>query len=81
MSIKRITISVPQAVAKRIKHAAGDSSVSAWVTDVVEERLDEAELERQWLAFYRDVKPSRRDEQRAEVLFKRLTRPRRRGAA
>ncbi|HVJ14662.1 MAG TPA: hypothetical protein VM686_04450 [Polyangiaceae bacterium] len=82
MSIKRITISVPTAVATRIKKAAGTKPVSAWVTDVIEEHLDDAELERQWQAFYREVKPSQRDVQRAEAIFKRASRPgRRRGAA
>jgi hypothetical protein len=80
MSIRRITISVPRAVAGRIKRAAGSKPVSAWVTSVIEERLDDAELERQWEAFCRDVAPRRSDERRAGVLFDRLTR-RRRGAA
>ena len=73
MSIKRITISVPDAVARRIKKAAGDAPVSAWVTDVVEGHLDETELERQWQSFYRDVNPSPTDTRRAEAIHKRLT--------
>jgi hypothetical protein len=48
MSIKRITISVPREVASRIKKAAGRVPVSAWVTDVIEEHLDDAALEKQW---------------------------------
>jgi hypothetical protein len=56
--------------------------VSTWVTELVEEHLDEAELERQWEEFYRTVAPKRADVQRAEAIFKRLTKPaRRRGAA
>ena len=82
MSIRRITISVPKEVAGRIKRAAGKQPVSAWVTDVIEERLDDAELERQWDAFYREVAPKRSDSRRADTLFRRLTRhSRRRGAA
>jgi len=82
MSIKRITISVPNALAGRIKKAAGNVPVSAWVTDALEERLNELELERQWQAFYRDANPSRKDVALAEGMFKRLTkRGGRRGAA
>jgi len=73
MSIRRITISVPEAVARRIKKAAGQRPVSTWVTDVIEEHLDDAELERQWQAFYREVSPSREDQRRASALFRRLT--------
>lgn len=82
MSIKRITISVPSTLAGRIKKAAGDLPVSAWVTDALEDRLNEVELERQWQAFYRDVNPTRRDLALADSMFKRLTkRGSRRGAA
>lgn len=82
MSIKRITISVPTETARRIKKAAGPRPVSAWLTDVVEEHLDEAELERQWQAFYADVAPSRAAQREAEAMYRRLVPPgRRRGAA
>ncbi len=82
MSIKRITISVPAATASRIKKAAGALPVSAWVTDVIEQRLNDAELERQWQAFRRDVQPSQKDVNRAKATFKRLLKPMaRKGAA
>ena len=81
MTIRRITISVPDATAARIKKAAAGAPVSAWVTDVIEEHLDDAELERQFRAFYRDVAPARADIRRANALFDRLTKPRKRGAA
>jgi hypothetical protein len=82
MTIRRITISVPEQVAGRIKKAAGNQPVSTWVTDLIEEHLDDAELERQWQAFYRDVGPRREDIRQADVKFKRLTRGSgRRGAA
>lgn len=82
MSIKRITISVPVETARRIKKAAGDRPVSAWLTDVVEGHLDEAELERQWEAFHEDVAPTKAARRTAEALYRRLTTPaRRRGAA
>ena len=78
MRIKRITISVPSDVAQRIKKAAASASVSAWVTGVIEASLNDAELERAWQAFYESVHPSRQHVQRADALFKRLTRPSRR---
>jgi len=81
MSIRRITISVPAEVAALIKKAAGSAPVSAWVTGVIEERLEDAELERQWRAFYRDVRPSRDEVRRADAMFRRLTRRGRRKRA
>jgi hypothetical protein len=82
MSIKRITISVSQDVASNIKKAAGKTPVSAWVTDVITEHLNDAELERQWQMFYSEVRPSRKDKAKAEATFRRLTKHAvRRGAA
>jgi hypothetical protein len=81
MAIRRITISVPEGVAGRIKKAAGKKPVSSWVTDLIEERLDDVELERKWQAFYRDVAPRRPDIRRADSMFGRLMGQRRRGAA
>ena len=78
MSIRRITVSVPEEVAGRIKKAAGDRSVSAWVTDLIAGHLDDAELERLWADFYRDVAPTRAEIRRADRLFDRLTRGTRR---
>ncbi len=81
MSIERITLSVPSAVAARIKKAAGDQPVSAWVTGVLEDRLDDAELERLWNEFYESVRPRRADVRRADAMFRRLTKPARRKRA
>ena len=84
MTIKRITISVPSEVAARIKKAAGKTPVSAWVTDVIEEHLDDAELERAWEAFYRDVSPSKGAQRWATGVVQKLKRnsePRKKGAA
>jgi len=81
MSIKRITISVPDDTATRIKKAADGMSVSAWVTEAVEQRLEDAEMERLWREFYRTVRPRRGDIRRADALFERLTGRRRRSAA
>lgn len=82
MSIKRITISVPEATAARIKKAAGRAPVSAWVTELIEERLDDAELERAWATFVREVAPSARHRRRADALYQRLTKaPRKKTSA
>lgn len=82
MAIKRITISVPEEVAKRIKKAAGNAPVSAWLTDLVDEHLNDAELERQWAAFVKDVAPTPADVRKAEAMYRRLVKPsRKRGAA
>ncbi len=54
MAAVRITLSVPDELAARIKAAAGEGTVSGWVVKVIEEYFEEdAELERQfdeWLA-------------------------------
>jgi hypothetical protein len=81
MSIRRITISVPVEVAARIKKAAGKAPVSAWVTGVIEDRLDDAELERLWQEFYRSVRPRREDVRRADAILRRLMKPSRRERA
>lgn len=82
MSIKRITISVPSDVASRIKKAAGRLPVSAWVTEVIEQRLDDATLEAEWQRFCAEVRPRGADTRRATSIFKRLTETsRKRGGA
>ena len=81
MSIKRITISVPGETATRIKKAAGAMPVSAWVTGIVEERLEDRELERLWQEFYQTVRPQPDDVRRADAIFDRLTKRRRRKTA
>ena len=81
MSMRRITISVTEKLGARIKHAAGATPVSTWVTKLVEAHLDDAELERRFEEFYRSVAPKRADVQRAEAMFKRLTKPTRRRSA
>jgi hypothetical protein len=80
MSIKRITISVPDEVAIRIKKAAGSTPVSAWVTGIVEERLEDRELDRLWKEFYQAVRPQPKDVRRADAIFNRLTKSRRKTA-
>jgi hypothetical protein len=81
MSIRRITFSVQPEVAKRIKKAAGVKPVSAWLTEVIEEHLDDAELERRWQEFYAAVAPLPSDRKRARTIFDDLTKNRRRRGA
>lgn len=57
MSIRRITISVPEELADRIKAAAGDEPVSAWVTELIEEHLAEEDTEALWAAFMAELEP------------------------
>ena len=73
MSIRRITISVPARTAARIKKAAGRVPVSAWVTGLIEEHIEHAELERLWQEFYESVRPQAADTKKADAMFKRLT--------
>jgi hypothetical protein len=81
MSIRRITISVPEEVAARIKKAAKGVPVSTWVTDRIAEHLDDQALDRLWIEFARDVAPTASDKRKAEALYGRLTKPARRRSA
>jgi hypothetical protein len=81
MTIRRITISVPEAVAARIKEAAGSVPISTWVTHRIEEHLDDRELLRLWAEFARDAAPTPADKKKAEAIHRRLTKPARRRSA
>jgi hypothetical protein len=75
MAIRRITISVPEELAERIKEAAGDKPVSQYVTELLERDLAEGDLEQQWQEFYREVNPSQADREWAERLLEQLAEP------
>jgi hypothetical protein len=77
MSARRITVSVPEAVALRLKKAAGKTPVSTWLTDLIEEHLDERELEGKWEAFYAGVSPDAGAARKADEILKRATRRKR----
>jgi len=82
MAIRRITISVPAQTAKKIKKAAGKVPVSAWVTELIEEKLEDEELELKWQEFYDSVNPTTKDKKRAQAMLARLSKSsRRKGAA
>ena len=74
MSIRRVTISIPEDTARRLKQAAGSIPVSAWVTRLIEEKLDDTELEQLWRAFYEDVAPGPKARRRADAILKRRAR-------
>lgn len=78
MSIRRITISVQEDVARRLKTAAGEKPVSTWVTEILLEHLDDTELERRWAEFYESVSPSAADVRKAKKLVASLRQPKRR---
>lgn len=78
MSTRRLTVSVPEATAKKLKKAALGRSVSSWVTEVIEEKLDESRLEQEWRELYEDVAPTAADRKKADAMFAELVRPRRR---
>ncbi len=81
MSIRRITISVPEEVAVRIKKAAKGTPVSTWLTDRITEHLDDEALAHLWSEFVRGVAPTTADTRKAEALYARLTRPAKRRRA
>jgi hypothetical protein len=72
MSIARVTLSVPKHVAARLKKAAGAKPVSAWVTELIEEHLDQADLEAQFRAFCARHAPTRAEEARAHDIVARV---------
>jgi hypothetical protein len=71
MSVSRITLSLPETVAIRIKKTAGRTPVSTWVTALIEDHLDERELEEKWLAFYAGVNPQPQDVRKARDIVAR----------
>jgi Arc/MetJ-type ribon-helix-helix transcriptional regulator len=81
MSTRRITISLPEPLAERLRDEVGTGNVSAFVTRAIEDCLDDAALEAEWQRFYREVAPRKEDVRRADALFARLTRKKRGRAA
>ena len=84
MAAVRITLSVPDELAARIKKAAGEGTVSGWVVKIIEEWFEEdEELERQfdeWVAAQPPV-PEEIQREVDEVLEEALGIRRQRGAA
>ncbi|MFC7326895.1 hypothetical protein [Marinactinospora rubrisoli] len=55
MAIKRLTVSIQEELMEKIKEAAGDESVSGWVSEVLTRHLEEREGERLWADFVAEV--------------------------
>jgi hypothetical protein len=81
MTITRVTISMPSDLARKVKKAAGKKPVSAWLTELVEERLSEDALEALWKEHFHDVAMSAAERRAGDALFERTTKPRRRKRA
>lgn len=75
MSIRRITISVPSELAAKVKKAAGARPVSAYITSLIEEKLEDDRLEAEWERYVRDVHERATPEEvaRADAMFQRVT--------
>lgn len=75
MAAVRITLSVPDELAGRIKKAAGEGTVSGWVVKVIEQYFEEdAELERQFDEWLAADPPDEEARQWADKLFEQLFR-------
>lgn len=73
MAAVRITLSVPEELAARIKKAAGEGTVSGWVVKVIEEYFaEDAELERLFVEWLEANPPSEEARQRADELFDQI---------
>lgn len=55
MSIRRITISLPEELAERLKSAAGDRPVSTWVTELIEQELERERLDQLWEDYMAEI--------------------------
>jgi hypothetical protein len=72
MAIERVTLSVPKSIATRLRKAAGTQPVSAWVTTLIEERLDQTELEAQFQNFCKHHAPTKSEATKAAAILVRL---------
>lgn len=72
MATRRVTVSLPEELAEKLKEQAGDRSVSALVTDILEERLERRELDRLWADYLRDVGASESDLAEADGILNDL---------
>lgn len=67
MPSKRVTISVPAGVARRMKRAAGGArSTSAWVSAAIERALDEDDLRRRFLELCDAIQTTADERSRAD---------------
>ncbi|MGQ0573697.1 MAG: hypothetical protein ACT4RN_05760 [Pseudonocardia sp.] len=83
MATVRITLSVPEELANRIKKSAGEGTVSGWVVNVIENHIaEDAELERQFVEWLEAIPPDEDTMKSVDAAIEQALGPRRaRGAA
>lgn len=81
MTITRVTISMPKELAAKVKKAAGKKPVSAWLTEMVQDRLGEQDLERVWNEYFAEMTFTKRETRDARDRLDRLTKRKRKRAA
>ena len=80
MPIRRVTISMPEKLARRVEKAAGKQPVSAWIRAFVERHLEELEYERLWQEHYAKLAITDTERERAAAILERAGKRRRRAA-
>lgn len=72
MTTRRVTVSLPEELAEKLREQAGERSVSAFVADILEERLERRELDRLWADYLRDTGVSASDLTEADAILNDL---------
>ncbi len=72
MAIKRVTISLPEDLAGRLRADAGDRSVSAHVAAIIAHHLEDRDLDALWQAYLDEVDLSPADIAGADRLLDSL---------
>ncbi len=67
---------MPEALARKVKRAAGKQPVSAWLTQLVEKQFNEDEYERLWKEHFEDIPMTPAQRREGDAIFARLTKPR-----
>lgn len=73
MAIKRVTVSLPEELAAKLRSEAGGRSVSAYVADLISEHFDESEVERLWRSYLDEVAITSEDIATADEILNKLT--------
>jgi len=81
VTIKRVTISLPEELVDSVRGVVGDGSMSAYVADLIREHLQDDDLDALWRAFVADVGLSADDVTAADRVLDELTGHRTSGAA
>ncbi|HEX6237563.1 MAG TPA: hypothetical protein VFZ68_10245 [Acidimicrobiales bacterium] len=72
MAIKRVTISLPEELAGRLRAEAGDRPVSAHVADLIARHLEERDLDELWRSYLDEIDLSPDDVAAADRLLDEL---------